>query len=150
MSKSCIRNHDTLKIKLATKPKKELAQTQTVNGAIDTLFMYFYMAIPLLLAAACVYPAVGPYIPLLQVCDMFDEYLLSLGAIQKAGVSLEAVIACVCWATSYLFVRRLLNPENDGQAALRKFSADSFYGGLAAAASVFAKAYLLTNMVPVA
>lgn len=128
--------------------KEASASPVTTVSFIDITFMCIYMTIPLLMGAVCIYPSVRPYFPLLRVCSLFDDYLISAEVIQKAGVSLEASIACVCWATSYLFVRRLLNPENDGQAALHKFSADSFYGGIAAAASVFAKAYLMTHMVP--
>ena len=107
----------------------------------------FYMTAPLLVAMACI-PSntfLASIVPVNKLCEYLDSYMLGLGVIQKAGVSLEACIAFVCWATTYLFVRRLLNPETTHEA-MQRFSADSFYGGLAAAAAVFLKTFLLARV----
>ena len=49
----------------------------------------------------------------------------------------DSMIAFITWSTTYLFVRRLLNPETFS-VAIERFSADAFFGGLAAStASVF-------------
>lgn len=110
--------------------------------------MFFYMAVPFLLVAAGVHTdsPIARWIPVLDMCQHLDDYLVAQGVIQKSGVSVEAIIAYVCWSTTYLFVRRLWNPETS-RGALQKFAADSFYGGLAAAGAVILKAYLVANLV---
>ena len=82
----------------------------------------------------------------------------------RKGTMTDAVIAFVSWSTTYLFVRRLLNPETVNyflilrtvpfplnltlgmscqmRVAIDRFSADAFYGGLAAAAASVFKSVL--------
>ena len=60
----------------------------------------------------------------------------------------EAYIASLCWGTTYLFVRRIWNPENAPiSQALRKFAADAVFGGLAAGAAVIMKSLLVRVLV---
>ena len=86
------------------------------------------------------------YVPVHSFCHQLDAQLIQMGVINKTGVVLEAAIAFICWATTYLFIRRLWNPETF-VGCLERFSADSFYGGLAAGASVILKTYLVGNSV---
>lgn len=52
----------------------------------------------------------------------------------------EAYVAFLCWSTTYLFVRRLWNPENwPASNVIQKFAADAVYGGLAAGGAVLLK-----------
>jgi hypothetical protein len=52
----------------------------------------------------------------------------------------EAYVAFLCWSTTYLFVRRLWNPENwPAHNVIQKFASDAVYGGLAASAAVLLK-----------
>lgn len=55
----------------------------------------------------------------------------------------ETYIGFLTWSTTYLFVRRLLNPEN-GEATLayEKFTTDAIFGGLAAGVAAFMKQIL--------
>lgn len=69
---------------------------------------------------------------------MIDNFLIKAGFLNKSGMTLDAFIAIVSWSSTYLFIRRLLNPENKG-TTFEKFSADSFFGGLAAGCAVFMK-----------
>lgn len=60
----------------------------------------------------------------------------------------EAYIASLCWGTTYLFIRRIWNPENAPiSQALHKFAADAVFGGLAAGAAVIMKSLLVRVLV---
>lgn len=54
---------------------------------------------------------------------------------------LEAYIGFITWSTTYLFIRRYLNPEN--QNSLQKHGPDAWFGGFAAATAVLLKKILL-------
>lgn len=58
----------------------------------------------------------------------------------------EALVTAVCWGTSYLFIRRGLNP-NTRQQFLHKYWKDAVYGSLAGFNAAFMKA-VLKNLVP--
>ena len=59
-------------------------------------------------------------------------------------ILLDAYVAFLSWGTSYIFVRRLWNSENISVSSVfDKFSADSFFGGLAAASAVLMRDLLL-------
>lgn len=56
----------------------------------------------------------------------------------------DAFVAALCWGTTYLFVRRICNPENFPlRSAMSKFAADAIYGGMAAGATVVMRHLLL-------
>lgn len=70
----------------------------------------------------------------------------ALGPVWKKVLT-DAYFASLCWGTTYLFVRRIWNPENfPVHSALSKFVADSIYGGLAAGASVIMRHFLSQMM----
>jgi hypothetical protein len=71
--------------------------------------------------------------------------LISSGILNKKGITLEAFMATISWSSTYLFIRRLWNPETSS-ATFEKYAADSFFGGLAAGASIFLKAILLQSL----
>lgn len=124
---------------LASQPKLK------PNNSIFRI-MYFYMLAPIIVAYAIVQNnnVFAQYVPVHSFCNELDSHLIQMGVINKTGVSLEAAIAFICWSTTYLFIRRLWNPETFS-GCLERFSADSFYGGLAAGASVILKTYLVGN-----
>ena len=74
---------------------------------------------------------------------VFVDYVLLQGFQSKHDrkTIIECYINFLCWSSTYLFVRRMLNPET-GSVAFKKFSADAFYGGLAAASTAFIKPFL--------
>jgi len=56
-------------------------------------------------------------------------------AVPMVNLFIRAVIAGVVWWFAYLYIRRLLNPENNGN--ITKYQMDGIFGGLAAFSSVF-------------
>mmetsp|Transcript_29338 Transcript_29338/g.61160 ORF Transcript_29338/g.61160 Transcript_29338/m.61160 type:complete len:867 (+) Transcript_29338:201-2801(+) len=58
----------------------------------------------------------------------------------------EALVSAVCWGTSYIFIRRGLNP-NTRENFLHKYWKDAVYGSLAGFNAAFMKA-VLKNLVP--
>jgi len=58
----------------------------------------------------------------------------------------EALVSAVCWGTSYLFIRRGLNP-NTRQNFLNLYWKDAVYGSLAGFNAAFMKA-VLKNLIP--
>jgi hypothetical protein len=58
----------------------------------------------------------------------------------------EALVTAVCWGTSYIFIRRGLNP-NTREKFIEKYWKDAVYGSLAGFNAAFMKA-VLKNLVP--
>jgi hypothetical protein len=86
-------------------------------------------------------------IVLLPQWEYVSEYML---AVQKSfplrrmtGPWLEkAYVGFLSWSVTYLFIRRAINPETTA-GAVKKYSADAIYGGIAAAMAVVIKAAVL-------
>lgn len=58
----------------------------------------------------------------------------------------DAYVAGLCWGTTYLFVRRMGNPENlPLHTALGKFAPDAIFGGLSAGCAVVMRHLILTH-----
>lgn len=134
--------HDAITVKIVSTP------TPPKSPAQDNTFSFFFMALTTLLLAIAVY-AEGPLksiIDIEQSCSLFDQMLLNHGIISKVGVSMDAFIAIICWGITYLYIRRLWNPETM-DVAFTRFAADSFFGGLAAGGSVILKAFLVRVLV---
>lgn len=98
-------------------------------------FHYYFGPTIIILMAMCLSPNSGRYI----------EYALSAfsfidGNSWKSTCS-DCIVNFLSWSFSYLFVRRLLNPETS-TVVFQKFSTDAFYGGLAAATTAFMKPIL--------
>lgn len=62
------------------------------------------------------------------------------------NVVYEALVSAVCWGTSYIFIRRGLNP-NTRQNFLQTYWKDAVYGSLAGFNAAFMKA-VLKNLIP--
>ena len=60
---------------------------------------------------------------------------------RSRNIAVDCFVSFLSWSSTYLFVRRLLNPETT-PVVFKKFSADAFYGGLAAASTAFIKPLL--------
>ena len=56
-----------------------------------------------------------------------DDIFFPSGIFHKKHVMLDSFVAFISWSTTYLFIRRLLNPETS-KVAIEKFSPDAFYG----------------------
>lgn len=85
-----------------------------------------------------------------SVIEGIFKQLLSAFHVDSSNKKLlvEAYIASLCWGTTYLFVRRIWNPENAPiSQALHKFAADAVFGGLAAGAAVIMKSLLVRVLV---
>lgn len=112
-----------------------MAPPAAMNPETSSDFFYYYGAPCLiLLIAMALTPQSGEYI---------DYFLYDLLHVSKKyeNNSIECIVAFLCWSSTYLFVRRLLNPETN-PVVFKKFSADAFYGGLAAASTAFIKPIL--------
>ena len=53
---------------------------------------------------------------------------------------IRALISGVVWWFAYVYIRRLFNPENNGD--ITKYQMDGIFGGLAAFFSVFISTYI--------
>jgi hypothetical protein len=53
---------------------------------------------------------------------------------------IRAVISGFVWGTTYLYIRRYLNPENNKN--INKFKMDALYGGIASFCGVFITHFL--------
>jgi hypothetical protein len=103
---------------------------------ITSNFFHFYFGpIVIIIMAMCLSPNSGSYI----------EYAVStFGVIDNKSwknTCCDCLVNFLSWSFSYLFVRRLLNPETS-PVVFEKFSTDAFYGGLAAATTAFMKPIL--------
>lgn len=58
----------------------------------------------------------------------------------------EALVSAICWGTSYMFIRRGLNPDTRTNF-LQKYWKDAVYGSLAGFNAAFMKA-VLKNLIP--
>ena len=89
--------------------------------------------------------------PMLRKDDMLNSDLLSF-LLKTAGLEdyralvIEGFVNFLCWSTTNLFIRRLLNPEtSDG--AIERFFADAIFGGIAAGAQIVMKIILLKKIL---
>lgn len=79
-------------------------------------------------------------------CDSVEDKMIAMGFFSKKGVALESLVSCICWSVPYLFIRRMCNPETS-KTALRKYSADAVFGGLAAGVTVLLKSVIFSTMM---
>ncbi len=77
--------------------------------------------------------------------NFFCRVIEEVGLNMYKSVIYESFLAFVGWSTTYLFIRRLWNPENSGWSnTMQKFSADCIFGGICSAATVWVK-YFATH-----
>ncbi len=109
---------------------------------------HFYLSIILstaLLVVYCHHPLVDERFSLKKEFAIISDWLNEHAVITRPQIVSDAFGGFLSWSLTYLFIRRLPNPENGfSWESLRKFSSDAFFGGLAAAACVFLK-----NMITV-
>ena len=105
----------------------------TSSPEISSFFCSYGAPCLILLIAMALTPSSGEYM----------DYILLKGFQTKRhrNIIVECYINFLCWSSTYLFVRRFLNPETSA-VVFKKFSADAFYGGLAAASTAFIKPIL--------
>jgi hypothetical protein len=142
VDKLYLKTHDTLNVKITNKPPLTKAATT------DHTFSYSFLVVTVLIAMIGIYGegAIKEFINIEQYCHNLDLLLMQHNIITKPGVSLDAFIGVICWSTTYLFIRRLWNPETS-DVAIQRFSADAFFGGLAAGGSVILKSMLVRILV---
>lgn len=107
-------------------PKPEIA---------SHFFHYYFGPTLVILMALCLAPNSGSYI---------ECAVSTFGVIDNKSwksTCSDCIVNFLSWSFSYLFVRRLLNPETS-PTVFEKYSMDAFYGGLAAAATAFMKPIL--------
>lgn len=142
VDKVFVKLHDVVNVKIvppAVPPKP----------SADHTFAYTFMVITTLLCVFALYAEEGSvkqYFDVEDYCRKVDVFLLDLGIISKPGVALDSFIAIICWSVTYLYIRRLWNPETM-DVAFPRFSADSFFGGLAAGGAVLLKAILVKILI---
>lgn len=109
--------------------------------ANDSLNFFHYYGAPILvlLIALAMTPQSGKYIEF--VLNFRDASTIK----HCEGVLVDCYVNFLCWSSTYLFVRRLLNPETSS-VVFKKFSSDAFYGGLAAASTALMKPILTSAL----
>lgn len=75
-----------------------------------------------------------------------EDSLSPLGYHLKKEVVLESIINGLGWALMHLFIRRMLNPENEGKW-FDGYFLDSCYGGLAAFGQTLFKGFILVTIM---
>jgi len=125
-------NNNTV-VQRAREPPPEL----TTNSPPPSLLLpSIFTLILILLSIVALSPHESLYKPYFQ--ETLGKALIFLGWEQHSAVINEAYVAFLSWSTSYLFIRRLWNPETTN-VTIEKYAADAVYGGFAASASVFWK-----------
>ncbi|RYH32206.1 hypothetical protein EON65_01125 [archaeon] len=127
---------------------KSVKESAKVEAPPDMAFAHFFMTLTVaitIMALLVDHPMVKSIVDIRLYCSHVDQILIDFGLIGKAGVTFDAYIATVCWGSTYLFIRRLWNPETMS-VAIQRFSADSFFGGLASGGAVLLKAIILHFM----
>lgn len=75
-----------------------------------------------------------------------EQRVLDAGYYLRKEVMLEAVINGLGWSVMHLFIRRMLNPENQGKW-FDGYFLDSCYGGLAACGQTLFKGFFLYTLL---
>jgi membrane-bound metal-dependent hydrolase YbcI (DUF457 family) len=117
---------------------RKKVESNSSNG--NQWFSYTFFIITTISFFLALYSKVlfSQYFSIRELCDNIDLVMMGLGIFPKKGIAMEAFMAFVCWSSTYLFIRRLWNPETM-RTTVEKYSADSFFGGLAAAGSIILK-----------
>jgi len=128
-----------------------IAEKPTIpsTSATHALKFNIYLSILILLNAISFAPyAAGQSSTIVTgVIEAFFSAIHAESATRK--LLIEAYIASLCWGTTYLFVRRIWNPENAPiSQAIYKFAADAIFGGIAAGAAVIMKSLLVKVLSP--
>jgi hypothetical protein len=112
---------------------------QKIKSFGDTAWQALVYLVPYLLLALLAI-TISPSHSSSSVKKFIDVLVEHLGLALYKNLIMEAYLGFLTWSTSYLFVRRYLNPENP--VVFEKFSADAIFGGLAQAAAVLLKGLL--------
>ncbi len=118
----------------------------SINNRWFSSFFFVITSTIFILVVLCSNSFIQKIFPVRMWCDQIDLYMMEVGIFPKRGLALEAFSAFACWSSTYLFIRRLLNPETT-MTTVEKYAADSFFGGLAAAGSVILKSVFTAAMV---
>lgn len=100
----------------------------SMEASAANFFHYYGAPCLVLLLALTMTPLSGRYI----------DYILIGSDVHLKATVIDCYVNFLCWSITYLFVRRLLNPETSS-VVFKKYSMDAFYGGLAAASAAFMK-----------
>lgn len=111
-----------------------MAPPAAVNPETTSDFFHFYGAPCLIVLIAMTLTPQSSTMTNLILHNLFDTN-------RNRNIAVDCFVSFLSWSSTYLFVRRLLNPETN-PVVFKKFSADAFYGGLAAASTAFIKPLL--------
>ena len=99
-------------------------------------WFHLYGSILVLLIAIIMAPHFSKYVAFI-LGGQYDMYFMR----RCKDTFIDCYVNFLCWSSTYLFIRRYLNPETSS-VVFKKFSCDAFYGGLAAASTAFMKPIL--------
>ena len=99
-------------------------------------WFHLYGSLLVLLIAIIMAPHLSKYVAFLSE-GHFDTFFIR----RCKDTFIDCYVNFLCWSSTYLFIRRYLNPETSS-VVFKKFSSDAFYGGLAAASTAFMKPIL--------
>jgi hypothetical protein len=102
--------------------------------------------IPIAVAVIAVLVYTFQHTALVPQLASIESNLFSTGFHLKKEIMLEALINGLGWAIMHLFVRRMLNPENQGKW-FDGYFLDSCYGGLAACGQTLFKGFFLVTIL---
>lgn len=102
--------------------------------------------IPIAIAVIAMLVYTFQHAELVPSLSSIEANLLTSGYYLKKEIMLEAMINGLGWAIMHLFVRRMLNPENQGKW-FDGYFLDSCYGGLAAFGQTMFKGFFLVTIL---
>lgn len=133
-------------------PKKEIVAGATPSAnTVDLPTITFAMVMCIYLVAFLgPLPAFRAYLPLQQWFAALSHFCSSdspSSLVLKPSTFADAFVGFITWSSSYMFVRRLLNPENGTpEDVYKKYAADMLFGGMAASTSVLVKALVTAHL----
>lgn len=102
--------------------------------------------VPIAVVAIAVLVYIFRHADLVSVLAFLEAALHESGYFLKKEVMLEAMINGLGWSIMHLFIRRMLNPENEGKW-FDGYFLDSCYGGLAACGQTLFKGFFLVTLL---
>lgn len=116
------------------------------SAKISQKDVWISMHIPIAIAVIAAWVFVVRYEGTVPYLASIEAQFSPLGYHFKKEVMMESIINGLGWALMHLFVRRMLNPENEGKW-FDGYFLDSCYGGLAAFGQTLFKGFILVTIM---